>query len=282
MRSKKWFDKKTKMALGSGIVVFVCLVALFADWIAPYDPFQQDLMARLLPPCWDEGGSLAHVFGTDNYGRDLLSRLIYGSRISILIGVSATLFSGILGTITGTLAGYHGGRLEQVVMRLADAHQAFPEILLAVLIVAAVGGSTLNLIFVLGISGWMVYARLTYGLTRSLRELPYVEASASFGGRAWYIMFRHILPQMLPLLTVISTLQVAQMILQETALSFLGLGVPPPTASWGNMLAEGRDRLWAAPWIANSAGACIIFLVWGVNLLGNGLREHLDPKNKQL
>ena len=225
---------------------------------------------------------MAHLLGTDNYGRDLLSRLIYGSRISILVGLSATLLSGILGTVAGTLSGYRRGKLEQIIMRLADAHQAFPAILLAVLVVAAVGGSTTNLILVLGVSGWMVYARLAYSMTLSLKERPFVEASLSFGAGEAYIIFRHILPQMLPLLTVISTLQVAQMILQETALSFLGLGVPPPTASWGNMLAEGRDRLWVAPWLANSAGVCIILLVWGVNLLGNGLREHLDPKNRQL
>ncbi len=282
MRKRKLFGKNTKMVIGGIIVLLITLLALLANVVAPYDPYQQDLMNRLLPPCWYEGGSMAHLLGTDNYGRDLLSRLIYGSRISILVGLSATLLSGILGTVAGMLAGYHRGRLEQVIMRLADAHQAFPAILLAVLIVAAVGGSTTNLILVLGISGWMVYARLAYSMTLSLKERPFVEASLSFGARDAHIIFKHILPQMLPLLTVISTLQVAQMILQETALSFLGLGVPPPTASWGNMLAEGRDRLWVAPWLANSAGVCIIMLVWGVNLLGNGLREHLDPKNKQL
>lgn len=281
-RKKKRFGKNTKIAIGGVIVAVMIVLALFAEYIAPYDPYKQDLMSRLLPPCWFEGGSMAHLLGTDNYGRDLLSRLIYGSRISILVGVSATLLSGCLGTITGTLAAYKGGKLEQVVMRFADAQQAFPDVLLAVLVVAAIGGSAANLIIVLGVSGWMVYARLTYGMTKSLKELPYVEASISFGARDMYIIFRHILPQMLPLLTVVSTLQVAQMILQETALSFLGLGIPPPAASWGNMLAEGRDRLWVAPWIANAAGVAIIALVWGINLLGNGLREHLDPKSRQL
>ncbi len=275
------FGKNTKIIIGGTIVIIITLLALFAEFIAPFDPYQQDLLNRLAPPFWSKGGTVTHLLGTDNYGRDLLSRLIYGSRISILVGLNATLLSGILGTIAGMVAGYYRGKLEQVIMRFADAHQAFPAILLAVLIVAALGGSTINLILVLGVSGWMVYARLAYTMTLSLKERPFVEASISFGAKDFYIIYKHILPQMLPLLTVISTLQVAQMILQETALSFLGLGVPPPTASWGNMLAEGRDRLWIAPWLANSAGMCIIILVWGVNLLGNGLREQLDPKNKQ-
>lgn len=281
MRSRL-FGKNLKMGLGGGIVIAAVLTAIFADFIAPYDPYAQDLLARLKPPFWSEGGSLDHILGTDNYGRDMLSRLIHGSRISILVGFSSMLLSCVLGSVLGMLAGYKGGATEQAIMRFADAHLSFPEILLAVLIVAAIGGSALNLILVLGISGWMVYARVTFGMTRSLKERPFVEASVSHGAKDMFIIFRHIFPQMVPVLTVISTLQVAQMILQETALSFLGLGVPPPAATWGNMLAEGRDRMWVAPWIANLSGLAIIIVVWGVNMLGNGLREHLDPKSKEL
>lgn len=276
----RFFGKHTKMALGAGIVVCAVIMAIFAPYLAPYDPYAQDLMARLKPPFWFEGGSSRHLLGTDNYGRDLLSRLIFGSRLSIIVGFSAMVLSSVLGTVLGMIAGYAGGKAEQVIMRLADAHLAFPEILLAVLIVAVIGGSALNLILVLGISGWMVYARVTYGLTRSLKERPFVEAAVSHGARSGYIIVRHIFPQIVPVLTVISTLVVAQMILHETALSFLGLGVPPPAATWGNILAEGRDRMWVAPWIANLAGLAIIIVVWGVNMLGNGLREHLDPKSK--
>jgi peptide/nickel transport system permease protein len=185
-----------------------------------------------------------------------------------------------LGSALGILAGFKGGRLEQLIMRAADTHLAFPEVLLAVLIVAAVGGSVLNLVLVLGISGWMAYARVTYSQTRSLKERPYVEAARSFGARDLAIVWLHILPQLVPVLTVLSTLQVARMILQETALSFLGLGVPPPAPTWGNILAEGRDRLLIAPWIANLAGLAIILLVWGINLFGNGLRDRLDPRFK--
>lgn len=279
-RFGRLFDRRLKIALGASIVIGVVLMAIFASWIAPHDPYRQDLIYRLQPPVWSEQGEWKHFLGTDNYGRDLLSRLIYGSRLSIMVGVSSALLSAVLGTVLGMLAGYKGGRLEQVIMRFADAHLAFPEILLAILIIAAIGGSALNLILVLGISGWMVYARVMYNLTRSIRERPFIEAAASHGASDSYIIRRHIFPQLIPVLTVVCTLQVAQMILQETALSFLGLGLPPPTATWGNILAEGRDRLWVAPWIANLSGLAIIIVVWGINMLGNGLREQLDPKSR--
>ncbi len=269
-----------KLWLGGALVLAIALCAIFAPLLAPYDPFQQDLMRRLRPPAWEARGALDHLLGTDNYGRDLLSRLIHGSRISILVGVAAMAISCVLGSALGLLAGFKGGKLEQIVMRAADTHLAFPEVLLAVLIVAAVGGSVVNLVLVLGISGWMAYARVTYAQTRSLKERPFVEAARSFGARDIAIIWLHILPQLVPVLTVLSTLQVARMILQETALSFLGLGVPPPAPTWGNILAEGRDRLLIAPWIANLAGLAIILLVWGINMFGNGLRDRLDPRFK--
>lgn len=273
---------RVKIAICAVIVVVIGLVALLAPWLAPQDPYAQDLMQRLQPPVWEEGGSTDHLLGTDNYGRDLLSRLIYGSRISMLVGLTAMLVSAVIGALLSMIAGYKGGRTEQVIMRLADAQLAFPEILLAILVVSAIGGSALNLVLVLGVSGWMVYARVTYSQTRSLRERPYVEAARSFGAGDLIVLWRHILPQLLPVLVVLSTLQVATRILQETALSFLGLGLPPPAATWGNILAEGRDRLLIAPWIANLSGICIIVLVFGINMLGNGLRERLDPKGKPI
>lgn len=274
------FGRRLKIALGAGIVLGAVLIAIFAPYIAPHDPYKQDLLSRLQPPVWSELGAWKHPLGTDNYGRDMLSRLIYGSRLSIMVGVAAALLSAVLGSVLGMLAGYKGGRMQQVIMRFADAHLAFPEILLAILIVAAIGGSALNLILVLGVSGWMVYARVMYNMTRAVRERPFIEAAVSHGAGDLYIIARHIFPQLVPVLTVVGTLQVAQMILQETALSFLGLGLPPPTATWGNMLAEGRDRLWVAPWIANLSGLAIIVVVWGINMLGNGLREQLDPKSR--
>jgi peptide/nickel transport system permease protein len=270
--------KTFKLGLGATIVLGMVLVAVLAPLIAPYDPYQQSLSMRLKPPAWMAGGSAAHLLGTDTYGRDLLSRLMHGARLSILVGISAMLLSCLLGSAAGLVAGYKGGRIEQVIMRLADAQMAFPDILLAILVVAAIGGSAVNLVIVLGISRWMIYARVVFGLTRSLKQRPFVEAATLFGARDRYVIRRHILPQVLPVLTVVSTLQVAQMVLQETALSYLGLGLPAPTATWGNILSEGSSRLFVAPWIANLAGLAIILLVWGINMLGNGLREHVDPR----
>lgn len=277
---RRLFGKRFKMVLGGTIVVAAILIAVFAPYIAPHDPYRQDLISRLIPPVWSDGGSWTFPLGTDAYGRDMMSRLIYGSRLSIMVGVAAALLAGTIGTTLGMIAGYKGGRTEQVIMRLVDANLAFPDILLAILIVAAIGGSALNLILVLGISGWMIYARVMFNMTRSIRERPFIEAAVSHGARDAYIIARHIFPQLVPVLTVVATLQVAQMILQETALSFLGLGLPPPTATWGAMLAEGRDRLWIAPWISNLSGLAIVIVVWGINMLGNGLREQLDPKSQ--
>jgi len=267
-----------KLLIGAILVGAIVLVALLADVIAPHDPYRQQLVMRMKPPFWAEGANPAHPLGTDNFGRDLLSRLIHGSRLSVMVGVAAMLLAASIGTLLGLVAGWRGGKTEAVIMRLADAQLSIPEILLAILVVAAIGGSAVNLVLVLGLSGWMVHARVVYGLTRSLRERPFVEAAISQGATGGFIVLRHILPHLLPVLSVVATLQVAQMILQETALSFIGLGLPPPAATWGNILAEGRERLFVAPWIANLAGFCIVLLVWGVNILGNGLRETLDPR----
>lgn len=273
------FDRRLKIAIGGGIVVAALFIAIFAPLLSPHDPYQQDLMVRLKPGFWSAHAVAGHILGTDNYGRDLLSRLIWGSRLSILVGGSAMLFSALIGTALGMIAELRAGAVEQTIMRLADAQMAFPDILLAILMVAALGGNVLNLILVLGISRWMVHALVVFGLTRSLRERPFVKAATLYGGGTGYIMRHHILPQIMPVLTVVATLQVAQMILQETALSFLGLGVLPPAATWGNILSEGGSRSFLAPWIANSAGLAIIILVWGVNMLGNGLREYYDPQS---
>lgn len=281
MNMRQFFRGRAKLVIGGGVVLAIVLAAIFADVIAPYDPYKQNLVQRLKPPFWMEGGSAKYILGTDNYGRDLLSRLIHGTRISLLVGVASMVLSCLIGTVAGVIAGYKGGRIEQAIMRFADAHMAFPDILLAIVMAAAVGGGALNLILVLGVSRWMVYARVIFGLTRTFRERPFVEAAASYGAADRYIIFRHILPQLVPVLTVLATLQIAQMILQETALSFLGLGVPPPAATWGNILAEGRDRLFVAPWISTAAGLAIILLVMGVNTFGNGLREKLDPRAGQ-
>ena len=274
----KWFGPRLKIQIGAALVLGMCLLAIFADVLAPHDPYAQNLMLRLRPPVWVDRGSWLHPLGTDNFGRDLLSRLIHGSRLSIVVGMLAMMVALTVGTSLGLIAGYLGGRIEQAIMRFADGYQAIPEILLAIVVVAVFGGGVTVLVLVLGFAGWETYTRVAFNLTRSLRERPFVEAAVASGASGRYIMWRHILPQMSPVLTVIATLQVGQLILQETALSFLGLGLPSPTATWGNILAEGRDRLLVAPWIANLAGGAIVLLVLGVNLLGNGLREILDPR----
>lgn len=267
-----------RFTLGAVLVIGLVLVAIFAPLIAPHDPYAQNLMMRLRPPVWADRGSWAHILGTDNFGRDLFSRLVHGSRLSITVGLAAMVIALCVGTSLGLIAGYVGGRTEHVIMRLAEAYQALPEILMAIVIVAVFGGGLTVLIVVLGLAGWETYTRLAFNLTRSLRARAYVDAAVASGAKGGYVMLRHILPQMAPVLTVVATLQVAQIILQETALSFLGLGLPPPTATWGNILAEGRDRLLIAPWIANLAGLSIVLLVLGINLLGGALRDVLDPQ----
>jgi peptide/nickel transport system permease protein len=279
---RHFFGKGFKLGLGGAIMAGAIVLAIFAPLIAPYDPYHQSLFLRLKPPFWVAGGNAAHWLGTDTYGRDLLSRLIYGSRLSILVGVSSMVLSCLVGCTAGVFAGFKGGRAEQIIMRFADAQMAFPDILLAIIMVAALGGSALNLILVLGISRWMIYARIVFGLTRSLRERPFIEAASLYGGSDFYIIRQHIIPQLLPVLTVVATLQIAQMVLQETALSYLGLGLPSPAATWGNILAEGSTRLFIDPWIADLAGVSIILLVWGINMFGNGLREHIDPRSSMV
>ncbi len=277
---KRIIGTRFKIILGGSILAVVAIAAIFAPYVAPYDPFAQNLLHRLKPPAFMDGGSMRNILGTDNYGRDILSRLIYGSRASISVGIAAMVLSCIIGTLAGLVAGFKGGRSEQLIMRFADAHMAFPDILLAIIMAAAIGGGTFNLVIVLGISGWMVYARLVFGMARSIKQRSFVEAAVSYGGNDRYVMLTHILPQVIPVLAVVATLQVAQMILQEAALSFLGLGLPPPAATWGNILSEGRERLFAAPWIANCAGIAIIIVVFSINMLGNGFREYLDPKEQ--
>ena len=268
--------RNAKFLFGGTVIGAIILVAIFANWIAPYDPLKQNLLQRLTPPFWMTGGSYAYLLGTDNYGRDILSRLIYGARVSLLIATASMLLSCLLGVVAGLVAGYKGGKIEQVIMRFADAHMAFPQILLAIVVVAAFGGGTVNLILVLGISQWMIYARVVFNMTRSMRQRPFVEAAISFGAGDRYILIHHLLPQFIPVITVLATLQIAQMILQETALSFLGLGVPLPAPTWGNILAEGRSQLFGASWIANSAGISIMILVLAVNFFGSGLRKLLS------
>jgi len=256
----------------------VLATAILAPIISPAHPNDQVLIDRLTPPAWTEEGTSDHLLGTDDFGRDVLSRIIYGSRISLAVGILGVLIAGPIGVLIGLLAGYYGGRTESLLMRLADSQQSLPGILIAILIVATLGANVRNLIFVLALSSWVIYARIAFSSVRSLRNREFVLAALSSGIRTSRLLWRHILPNMLSPIIVISALQVGRLILLEAGLSFLGLGVPPPDPSWGNMLADGRNKLLIASWIATYPGLAISITVLGINLLGDGLRQTLDPR----
>jgi peptide/nickel transport system permease protein len=263
---------------GALIVGLVIVTALAAPLLATTDPIDQDLAVALKPPFWLEDGSLRHPLGTDHLGRDVYSRLVYGAQISLTISVLAALLGAAVGVAAGLVAGYRGGRVGAVIMRIVDLNLAFPLILLALAVVALLGANLRNLVIVMAITTWMIYARVVRGLSLALREQEFVQAVRALGAHDARIIARHVLPNVLPPVLVIWTLEVARVILMESALSFLGLGVPPPTPTWGRMLAEGRDYLTVAGWISIFPGLAIMITVLGINFLGDGLRDLLDPR----
>ena len=267
--------------VGALIVGLVIVAALAAPLLVTTDPIDQDLTVVLRPPFWMEDGSVRHPLGTDHLGRDVYSRLVYGARISLTISVLAALLGAAAGVAAGLVAGYLGGWVDAVIMRIVDLNLAFPLILLALAVVALLGASLRNLIIVMAITTWMIYARVVRGLTLSLREQEFVQAIRALGAHDTRVIARHVLPNVLPPVMVILTLEVARVILMESALSFLGLGVPPPTPTWGRMLAEGRDYLTVAGWISIFPGIAIMVTVLGINFLGDGLRDLLDPRLRQ-
>jgi peptide/nickel transport system permease protein len=276
------FRKHRSLYLGGAVVLVAVLVALAAPVLAPMDPLQQQLRARLKPPIWDARGVAPHVLGTDEFGRDVLSRIVHGARISLTVGVLVVVVAAPFGILVGTLAGFYGGKLEAFLMRAADAQHALPGILLAIIVVTVLGQNMTNLILVLAISTWVIYARIVFTSVRSLRDRDFVQAAAALGASDGRLMALHILPGALSPVIVVSALQVARVMLLEAALSFLGLGVPPPEPSWGGMLADGRNRLLVAPWIATYPGLALALTVWGINMLGDGLRQLLDPRLRNI
>ena len=270
---------RNKAALvGLSILLVVTTGAVLAPVISPADPLLQDVSVRLKPPTLEGGDGQAHLLGTDHLGRDILSRLIYGARISLAIGISAVAVAGTLGTLIGLVAGYRGGRVDDLCMRLTDTMLAMPFILLALAVIAVLGSSLRNIIFVLGITSWVSYARVVRAEVLTLRTREFVAAAQALGGHGTRIIFRHLLPNVLTPVIVIATLEVARMIILESALSFLGLGVQPPTPTWGGMLADGRAYLSTAWWLATFPGLCIMLSVLGINLLGDWFRDVLDPR----
>jgi len=265
---------------GAAIFLAIVLSAVFAPWIAPHDPVIVDIRHRMGPPAWMEGGTREHVLGTDQIGRDLLSRVIWGGRVSLVVGVTAVLLSSTIGILFGLAAGYFGGRLDWSIMTFINVMLTFPFVLLALAVIAVLGPSMPNMIIVLGVTGWPVYARVVRAETFALREREFVLAARALGGSHARIVFRQILPNLISPIVVIATLQIAQVIILESFLSFLGLGVQPPTPAWGNMLGEGRVYMLNSWWIAAFPGLAIFVTTLVINLIGNALRDWLDPHMK--
>jgi peptide/nickel transport system permease protein len=265
-------------ALGICIVGAVCLVAIIAPYIAPHDPFVQDLNLRFVPPQWMDGGSAVHPFGTDQLGRDYLSRLLYGARISMTIGIFTVITSGLIGITLGVVGGYAGGWADDVVMFIITCRLSIPLILVALTVVALVGSSLIVVILTLGLLLWERFAVVSRTATMQVRNLDYIAAARAAGASSVHIVLREVLPNILPPLVVVATLEMAQAILLEAALSFLGLGVPPPLPSWGLMIAEGKDYMFFSPWVIMIPGVALFVLVLGINLLGDGLRDLLGAE----
>lgn len=266
-------------AIGLAILFAIIAMAVLAPLVAPYDPNAQSLLTRLKPPVF-AGGTWKHVLGTDHLGRDLLSRVMYGARISLFIGLTTALIAGVIGTAVGVIAGFYPGWPRTVLMRIGDVFLAIPYILFAVAVVGALGAGIVNLILVLALTRWVQFARIVYGQTLSVREKEYVEAARVRGNSQWRILTAHVLPNVSTPIIVVMTLEFAFMIIMESALTFLGLGVSPSTPTWGWMLAEGKDYMSIAWWPSVVPGIAIVATVLGINLFGDALRDTLDPRLK--
>lgn len=263
-----------------GLLVIVFL-AVGAGVVAPHDPTQQSLRARLTPPAWAESGNLTYLLGTDQLGRDLLSRIIYGARTSLMISTFVVLVTATFGTLLGVISGYYGGKVDQFIMRWVDIQTAFPGLLVAITIIAMIGPSMRNLIIVLSINGWMIFTRIIRGITLSLREEVFVKAARVVGSRDRRIIFMHILPNVISPMLTIAVMEMARIILAEAALSFLGLGIQPPASSWGLILAQGRDYIVQAWWLVFFPGIAIALTVLFINMVAGWLRDVSDPQQRQ-
>jgi peptide/nickel transport system permease protein len=263
----------TGLKIGFCIIAALAIIALLAPWLAPYDPYAQALSDRLLPPVWSEGGTWAHLLGTDHLGRDYLSRLLYGARVSLVIGLGAATIGGIIGVTLGLLAGYFGGWVDHAINFLVTCQLAMPGLLLIMALVFVIGQSVTVVICVIGATHWVFYLMVTRAATLRLRELDFVTASRAMGASRARIMFSEVLPNLSNQIMVIFTLEVAIAILNEAALSFLGLGVPSPIPSWGLMIAEGKTAMFFRPWLVILPGLVLFVLVIAINLMGDGVRD---------
>ncbi len=266
--------------IGGGVLAFIVLMALTAPILAPYDPYDQELTRRFIPPIWHEKGVWAHPLGTDFYGRDYLSRTMYGAQVSLLIGFTAMLISGVIGTALGVAAGYFGGKVDMVITFIITTRLAMPVILVALVVVALIGGSMSVVIWVLGLLIWDRFAVVMRSTTQQIRNLDYVAAAEAAGCSIIRLLLTEIMPNVFNALIVIATLEIAHAILLEAALSFLGLGVQPPTPSWGLMVSEGKGHMFFKPWVISIPGFALFSLVLCINLLGDGIRDITAPENR--
>lgn len=275
--AKKFRQRKTAV-IGLVILVGLIATAVFAPVLAPYDPEDQDLRNRLKPPGTSDADGKVHILGTDHLGRDVLSRSIYGARLSLSVGVSAVLIGGTIGLVVGLMSGYSDGPVDAILMRAVDVQLAFPFMLLALTIVAILGPSIFNVVLVLAVTSWTAYAKVVRSSVLSVKKQIYVEAAQAIGASRWRIVFLHILPNILSPFIVVATFQVSRLIITESSLSFLGLGVPTDIATWGGMLSDGREYLTDAWWIAVFPGLMLLLASLSINFVGDGLRDAMDPK----
>jgi peptide/nickel transport system permease protein len=279
-RSRAWrkLVRNPGAIAGALILLTVIVAAVAAPYVAPHDPARQSLIRRFTPPLWVQGGNPAYPLGTDQVGRDILSRIIYAARISLIVGISAVMVSLVVGVALGLLSGFLRGKVDAVIMTVVDVTLSFPQLLIALAFVAALGPSLLTIIVVLGLTGWERYTRVVRAEVLALREKDFVEAARAMGASSTRMVLRHLLPNTFSSIIVMSTLQVAQAILQEAALSFLGVGTGSAHPTWGQMIALGRDFVSVAWWLATFPGLAILLTVLAINLVGDRLRDALDPR----
>ncbi|AOJ84006.1 MULTISPECIES: ABC transporter permease [Burkholderia] len=269
------------LSIGAALVALAVLAALFAPWLAPHDPYGQDLTRRLLPPAWDAArGNWAYPLGTDKLGRDYLSRLLFGARVSLVIGVAAAALSGVIGTTLGVLAGYFGGRVDAAISYLITTRLAMPVVLVALAMSSLLGGSLATVIVLLGLLLWDRFAVVSRSIAQQLRDAEFIAAAKAVGASTPYILLRELLPNVSGALIVVATLEMAHAILLEATLSFLGLGVPAPMPSWGLMIAEGKAYMFFQPWVILIPGAALAITVLAINLVGDGVRDLSAPEGR--